>query len=209
MANKISQLLNIVPQHSKSNKYRVIINTMGESMDVLCTNTSLKGMQSTPAEAYYKGRKANLRGESLYDTTWTIEFYNNVNLPYRFMFIDWMRKIHSSRPTDSNKLEQAVPVGMLSAAKTMFGNIKSAIEEATDLVENPLENILGTSNAKYQGTAKVFQLDNNSNEQFHQEMVGLFPIEVSDIEYDDSNPEITKTTVTFTFTDIIFGNENE
>jgi hypothetical protein len=203
----IQQLLNTIPQHSKSNKYRVIINTMTDKLNILCTNTSLKGMQSTPVEAYYRGRRALLRGETQYDTTWTIEFYNNVDLGYRYKFLEWMRDMHKSRPYDANKLEQAIPSGMLSSVKNVFGNIKGAIDDVKEIFDDPMGVLLGTTNAAYQGSIKVYQLDNNGNEQYHQELVGAFPIDVSDVEYDDSNPEITKTTVTFAFTDIIFDNE--
>ena len=215
MANNgtITHLINGVTQISKSNKYRIIINVVdAEGIDILCTSASMNGMLSTPLDVWYRGRKAQVRGESGFNQTWSIEFYNNVDLGYRHKFIQWMRDIHHSRVNETGALEAAVPAGLLGDIKSAYGNITKAVQDIKGVLADGgkgfLQGVAGVATPQYQGEAKIFQLDANGNESYHQTLVGLFPVEVSNVDFADNNQELTSTTVTFAFSDIIYADEN-
>ena len=207
----ITKLLSTITQISKANKYRIFIDMpdIGD-IDILCTESKMNGLLSTPVDVWYRGRKAQMRGESSFNQTWSITFYNNVNLQYRHKFIAWMRQIHHSRVNETGILEQAIPSGLLNSAKAAFGSITKAVNDVKNLIDDPgktLSSLVGGNAPEYQGVAKIFQLDNNAEESYHQELVGLFPIEVSDVGFSDNNSELTSTTVTFAFSDVIYNNE--
>ena len=216
MANTttITNLLQATMQISRANKYRVMLD-VGDSrtLNIMCTEASMNGLISTPVDVWYRGRKAQMRGESSFNQTWSITFYNNVDLSYRHKFIEWMRRIHHSKVQETGTLEAAVPAGALGALKNAYGNISNAVNELSDTVNsgglNVLNMLAGTATPSYQGEVKIFQLNDNGEEAYHQTLTGLFPVEVSNIDYSDSSTELTTTTVTFAFTDCTYAGEDK
>ncbi len=208
----ITSLISTIGQASRSNKYQVFINMSNiDEIDILCTEAKLSGLISTPIEIWYRGRKEQIRGESTFNQTWSITFYNDSNLTFRRSFINWMREIHHTRANETGALEKAIPSNLLGAVKGTYNNVKSAVEDVKSVIDDPkgaFQGAIGNGTAYYEGSAKVTQLDSQGNGTYSQEYVGLFPVEISDIDYSDQNSEVTTTTVTFAYSDIIFDGED-
>ena len=204
----ISELLRSVSSGARKNKYRVSVPVLDKSegsnlsrtINILCTNANLPGRTLTPTELVIKGRKVQLKGETSFDGTWEMTFYNTEDMKVRSYFIDWMKEIS---PTNMNI---GGLLGGVNAIKYLANDVKSArsiAEGINNIVLNPLSAL--NLNPYYQRDIKVEQLDGDENVQYELMIIGAFPITVNPIEYDDTIGEISQTTVTFAYTDIQYG----
>ena len=205
----ISDLLRSVQSGARKNKYRVLVPVLDKSegsdlsrtINILCTTAALPGRTLTPTELVVKGRKVQLKGETAFEGTWEMTFYNTEDLKIRSYFLDWMKEIS---PTNMNV------GGMLSgvnAIKALSNEVKSA-RSMTEGINNIISNPLGALNINpyYQKDIKVEQLDGDESVKYQLMVIGAFPITVSSIEYDDTSVgEVSQTTVTFAYTDIQYG----
>jgi hypothetical protein len=73
-----------------------------------------------------------------------------------------------------------------------------------DIIKNPT-SLLNSGTNTYQKDIKIEQLDNDGNVTFYSTLIGAFPINISTVELNDSNSEISETTITFAFSDIEYG----
>jgi len=114
MAN-ISNLKQALGAGGRVNKYRLnfsipsAVATVSDlqNADVLCKATQFPGMSITPIEVYNQGRKLVIPGDTTYENTWAVTFYNTADHALRRDLISWMRSAddfqrntHSGKPTD-------------------------------------------------------------------------------------------------------------
>lgn len=80
---------------------------LGETGAVLCKTASFPQMKLGGVEVYAQGRALVVPGETQFDNTWTLDFYQTVDHKLRQMFIEWLRGIddfstnnHTCTPAD-------------------------------------------------------------------------------------------------------------
>lgn len=205
----ISELLRNVKAGARKNKYRVMVpvldkgegSDLSKTINILCTNAAMPGRTLTPTEIVIKGRKVQLKGETAFEGTWEITFYNTEDLKIRSYFLDWMKEI---APTNMNI---GGMLGGVNAIKTLANNTKAA-RSMNEGINNIIANPLGALNINpyYQRDIKVEQLSGNGEVEYEVMVIGAFPTTVSPIEYDDTaGGEVSQTTITFAYTDIQYG----
>ncbi len=100
--NMISNLREkIAHQGLKTTKYEIdIASPSGVSSladaKVLCKATSFPAKSIGQIEVWTQGRKAMLQGETEYEHTWDVTFYETQDHALRSVFIEWMDKIDNA-----------------------------------------------------------------------------------------------------------------
>jgi hypothetical protein len=191
----INNLIRTISSGAKSNKYKVTIPIVEagftREFDFMVQNTTLPSRTITPVEVFVKGRKTQIRGETNLENTWDVTFYNTNDMEARQLLLDWMEEVHKNQYNIYNR-------GVIS---DMIAGIKSIGQGISNLIDNPLR-IFDQGVISYQKDIIIEQLDGSGDTMFTVTLVGAFPINISSVELDDSNGDISKTTVSFAFTDI-------
>jgi len=209
--SKIKNLINTLKSGARSNKYRLLVPTIeiSRSLDVMCHAAALPGRVITPVDVTIKGKKTQIIGETSLSGSWTVEFYNDSEMVARRYFTQWMEDMHSL--TLKNQGD-----GYFKKLDTLSGlvlneinSLKDAVKEVKAIVKDPTQLLLSGVAPEYQKDIKIQQLGNSENVILEATIIGAFPINVEDIQLDDSTSEISSTSVTFAFSDVIIGNSVE
>lgn len=98
MANVVSELKQAVGPGARPSKYKILMNmptasggTGGKIINTLCNAQSFPGVSQGPIEIYTQGRKLVLPGDTEYETTWTVTFYQTEDHKLRRDFLKWMK----------------------------------------------------------------------------------------------------------------------
>lgn len=83
---------------AKSSKYRVLFSlpnevtktTDVETMSFMCKAASFPSVTIGQIEVWNQGRKLPIPGDTSYETTWNLTFYNDVEHSVRRTFLSWM-----------------------------------------------------------------------------------------------------------------------
>ena len=211
--SKINDLISAVKTGLRKNKYRVLFPVDGQAsskMDVLCHTTTLPGRTLTPTEVIIKGKKVQIAGETSLEGTWEATFYNNREMEVRRYFTKWMEDIHSLGIADPNDglFGLSGINNFISRVKDTISDVKNSVEKIGDIINDPLGALFDDSNLPlYQRDITIQQLGNSDLDIPYQvTLIGAFPITIDAIDYDDSSGEVSTTTVTFSYTDILIGN---
>jgi len=115
MAATIMNLKQALGAGGRVNKYRlnfsipsaVPVSSELQNSDVLCKSTQFPGVTITPIEVFNQGRKLLIPGDTNYENTWTVNFYNTEDHGLRRDLLSWMRSAddfqhntHSGNPVD-------------------------------------------------------------------------------------------------------------
>lgn len=115
MANKISELKSAIGAGARGNKYRLNFSVPGavptvsdlQNADILCKSTTFPSMEIGQIEAWNQGRKLVIPGDTTYQNTWDVEFYNTEAHDLRRDMISWAKSAdhfqnneHSGNPND-------------------------------------------------------------------------------------------------------------
>ncbi len=113
MAN-IQELKLALGAGGRVNKYKVKFSVPSavrvesdlQKVDVLCKATQFPGVTISPIEVFSQGRKLVIPGDTAYENTWTLTFYNTEDHALRRDMLSWMkaaddfqRNEHSGNPT--------------------------------------------------------------------------------------------------------------
>jgi hypothetical protein len=189
----IHELVNTLKEGARTNKYRLNLYTPiadsieQKELDILVTSTTMPSKTITPVEVFLKGKKVQIRGETNIENTWDVTVYNTSDMKIRENMLRWMDIVHY------NKWKGTPATG-----------IKSMVSGIKDVIKNPT-SLLNSGTNTYQKDIKIEQLDNDGNVTFYSTLIGAFPINISTVELNDSNSEISETTITFAFSDIEYG----
>lgn len=146
MANAISDLKTKLGAGLRLSKYQVSINTPNnlDNIDTLCKATSFPQKTIGQVEVWSQGRKAMLQGETEYDHTWDVTFYETANHTLREEFIAWMQMIdntkensHTDGYMDTAKISQLDGQGNITAEyefANLWPQVVSTIEMGDDTV---------------------------------------------------------------------------
>ena len=111
----IANLKQALGAGGRVNKYRigfsipaaVPVSSNLANADVLCKATQFPGVSITPIEVYNQGRKLVIPGDTTYENTWVVTFYNTADHALRRDLISWMRSAddfqqntHSGNPNE-------------------------------------------------------------------------------------------------------------
>lgn len=125
------------------------ISNLAEA-DVLCKSTQFPGVTITPIEVYNQGRKLLIPGDTTYENTWTVIFYNTEDHALRRDMINWMKASdnfqenkHSGNPADV--LTEISVAQLDSEAKETtvytFHNVFVSGVDAVEVSDDPDGNI--------------------------------------------------------------------
>lgn len=146
MANTISDLKTKLGAGLRTTKYSVQVNTPSnlENIDTLAKATSFPQKTIDQIEVFSQGRKAMLQGETSYDHTWDVTFYETEEHAMREEFIKWMEliddtetNIHSEGSTDIAIISQLDGKGNITATYEFYNlwpTVVSTIEMSDDSV---------------------------------------------------------------------------
>lgn len=140
MANKIADLKSALGPAARPNKYKLnfsvpsavgAVSTLGNA-DVLCKATSFPSVSIGQIEVFNQGRKFIIPGDTAYENTWTVTFYQTEDHGLRKDMIKWMiaadnfqNNTHAEAPGDimgSLSVEQLDAAGV-ATVKYSFNNI--------------------------------------------------------------------------------------
>lgn len=114
MAN-IANLKQALGAGGRVNKYRinfsipsaVPVSSELQNADVLCKASQFPGVTISPIEVFNQGRKLVIPGDTVYENTWALTFYNTADHALRRDLLSWMRSAddfqkntHSGTPND-------------------------------------------------------------------------------------------------------------
>lgn len=99
MANKLAELKRALGAGARANKYRVnfaipsAVPTQADlgTADTLCRATSFPAMTLGKIEVFNQGRKLVIPGDTSYDNSWTVTFYQTEDHAIRKDMIAWMK----------------------------------------------------------------------------------------------------------------------
>jgi hypothetical protein len=99
MASRLSELKSALGSGARANKYRINFSVPAavptvsdlQNTDILCKSTSFPSMTIGQIEVYNQGRKLVFPGDTTYENTWTLTFYNTEDHGLRRDMISWMR----------------------------------------------------------------------------------------------------------------------
>ena len=113
MGNKVAELKNALGPAARPNKYRLnfsipsIVATSANlsDADALCKAASFPTVSIGQIEVFNQGRKLVLPGDTVYENTWTLTFYQTEDHALRKDMISWMKaadnfkeNTHSANP---------------------------------------------------------------------------------------------------------------
>jgi hypothetical protein len=94
-------------------------------------------------------------------------------------------------------------------ARNRFSSIDTIIQDRYNQIEDTyniiLDNFVGTATdtvSFYQKDIVVEQLDENGNGVHAYRLIGAYPVNVDDVQLNDSEGEVSQTNVTFAYTNI-------
>lgn len=111
MANAISDLKTALGSGARTTKYKVNINTPNNigTIDTLCKSAAFPQVTIGQIEIWSQGRKAMLQGETEFDNTWDVTFYETEDHSLRTEFIAWMKAIDDTQTnTHVNETEMKI-----------------------------------------------------------------------------------------------------
>ena len=197
---KISELLNIVKSGARSNKYRLHLPVSnGKDFDILCTTASLPGRNITPTEVWVKGKRAMISGETTWQSTWQLSFYNDENFIARYYFWIWMNIIHNPAEFSALNFENSDLFDFigLSTGNDIYRDIKESISENFQI-----KNISDVTKNNYQKDLIIEQLDFNGDAIHSYRIIGAFPTNVDDVQLHDQEGDVSQTSVTISYSNI-------
>ena len=88
----------------RKNKYQIIFNPPGdfmtsEKLNLLCKGSNLPDKVISVVEVFHYGRKYAMRGETTYNTSFDLTFYDDDNFNVRRIFDYWLTLIDNSKKT--------------------------------------------------------------------------------------------------------------
>lgn len=114
MANKLAELKSAIGAAARANKYRInfsvpaAVPTQSDlsTADTLCRSTSFPSMSIGQIEVFNQGRKLVIPGDTSFENTWSVTFYQTEDHAIRKDMIAWMKAAdhfqnnsHSGEPT--------------------------------------------------------------------------------------------------------------
>lgn len=159
MANVVSELKTALGPGARSSKYKIKLNmpqasgaTGGKIVNTMANASSFPGIQIGPIEVFTQGRKLVLPGETNYENTWTVTFYQTEGHELRREFLKWMHAMddfHDNKhQADLVSLMTDVEVSQLNSQeeetvtyifKDMFPSDVSAVT-VSDSEQNTIQN---------------------------------------------------------------------
>nr|DAP73203.1 MAG TPA: Baseplate wedge protein [Caudoviricetes sp.] len=103
MSNKINEIKRVLGAAARQSKYRILftfptsVKTKSDLRDinVMAKSASFPSITIGQVEIFNQGRKFILPGDTSFDTTWQVMFYNQENHQIRLDFLSWMLAIDS------------------------------------------------------------------------------------------------------------------
>lgn len=158
MSNKISELKNAIGAGARPNKYRInfsipaAVPTVSDlsTANILCKAASFPAMSIGVIEVFNQGRKLPLPGDTTFENSWSLTFYQTEDHSLRRDMIAWMhsaddfqRNAHSGNP---NSILGELSVEQLDSAgngtvKYTFHNVFVSSVDEVSLTDDPDGNV--------------------------------------------------------------------
>jgi len=189
---QVDNLISIITSGARTNKYRILIpGTNSRDLSIVCTSTSLPGRVITPVDVVIKGKKAQLAGETQLEGSWGASFYNDSAMSSRIYFTDWMRTIHDLK----------TPATETDTLTNILGLLNSGLSRNV-IANEYVKQTLNSFNKDYMQNINIQQLDHDNNVVYEIQLVGAFPINIDQNDFNSQTGEVSQTNVTFAYSDI-------
>ncbi len=160
MANKITEISNVLGASGRQNKYKISFawpsGVEGSSplneIDILAKSATAPQRELGVIEVWNQGRKLVIPGDTTFDNSWSLDFYLQENHALRYDMVKWQTacdnfhaNIHSGVPgavTASMKIEQLDSAGNVSAQYTLhncFPTVVGEVSYGDDSENSPTE----------------------------------------------------------------------
>ena len=95
MSTNIKKLKGTLGIGARNNNYRVILNSKGsgpdnETVDTLIKSISLPGVSTNDIDIHFQGKKLTIAGDTSFDGTLNITFYDTEEHSLKKSFMNWM-----------------------------------------------------------------------------------------------------------------------
>lgn len=181
-----------------------------EKLNVLCQATSFPQRTISTVPVWRFGRKYNLRGETTFPDTWTMEFVDDSEFTIYTALMLWMYDIDDTAWQDTaldvyDDIVTKVRNDKLELLPKELGTIRrfNYLESVAGFI--PMLERYKDSDPNYQTDITVFQLDQNGNKVRGIRLQNAFISDLSEISYSDSEKDtLTKFTCTITYSESEF-----
>lgn len=158
MANKLAELKSAIGAGGRPNKYRINFSVPSavpvtsnlQNADLLCKATQFPGVTLGGIEVFNQGRKMMIPGDTTYENSWTMTFYNTEDHALRKDMISWLKSAdhfqnntHSGNPGSvmgEMSVEQLDSAGN-PTAKYTFHNLYVSEVAALDVGDDLIDTI--------------------------------------------------------------------
>ena len=174
------KMISILGDGARSTKYDIEFyhndtKITSENVGILCRTASVPNRQLISIPIKYKGREVYIPGQTKYTGVFDCEFYCTENHNVRDYFEKWQQSI---------EMRSQVVAFNPDDAQSRLANL------------NGLETI-----TVYQTSFLSNDLDNKSQRSKGYKFYGVYPMEISPMQYDSSGPgNVLTFTVTFQYT---------
>jgi len=159
MANsKLTQLKDTLGIGARLNKYKVMLAapqgpTDDVKIDVLCKGGAIPAKTVGIVEVWNQGRKLIIAGDSTFENTWTLTFWDDESHSLRKSFDDWLlfiddfenhkREIsdHNSYMTSAAKIQQLSTIDNSMVAEYNFHNLWPTSIAAIEMADETIDTL--------------------------------------------------------------------
>jgi len=194
----------------RKSKYLIEIpipGIQGTALNILCRSAGLPERNISTVEAYHRGRKYKMKGETDYIGEYEISLVDDSDMSVRKIFDKWLTKIDNSKPKDEGVLGSSFE--QATGAITDILDTASAIKNG--LQDGGLSFFLGfldkgnaNSTSPYQTDVNIWQLDGNNNKVYGYKLQNCFPSSLGIVTLDDDDPNtLSEFSVVLSYSEFI------
>jgi hypothetical protein len=92
-SGKLNAIRDAIGAGARANKYKIFLGERVPDGDLLGKSASFPGVTIGKIEVWNQGRKLTIPGDTDYEGSWAISFYNTEDHALRKAFLAWMREI--------------------------------------------------------------------------------------------------------------------
>jgi len=196
----------------RKNKYLIEIpvpGTFGKTLNILCRSAGLPERNINTVNAFHKGRKYNMRGETSFNDTYEISIVDDSKMNLRKVFDKWLIKVDNTKPRNLGILGASFEADFLSEITQVVetvNNVQTQLEfdGGASFFLGFLDEGNANSAAKYQADINIWQLSATGDKVYGYKLQNAFPSALGIVTLDDGDENtLSEFSVTFTFSEFI------
>ena len=175
----------------RKNKYLLEIpipGTAGQSLNILCRSAGLPERNMTTTEAFHRGRKYVMRGETDYGGSYEISIVDDSSMNIRKIFDQWLLKVDNTEPKGIGQNGASFEANFLDSKQNDF---------FLALKQN-------TGPETYSTDINIWQLSGTGQKVYGYKLQNAFPSSSGIVTLDDGDENtLSEFSVTLSFSEFI------